>query len=147
MTQKVLLDSSVYIEALRTGRRELWAARQHPVWIAYFSVVVGSELLRGARERRAVRLVEKLWQDFTQADRLVAPHTRDWHDAGDVLRRIGVKYGYERIGQSRLVHDVLIALSARRSGIAVVTLNVADFQRIAEFRPVRVLLPEQLTAQ
>ena len=42
---------------------------------------------------------------------------------------------YEAIGRSRLTNDTLIATSATRRGITVLTLNAADFERIATVRP------------
>jgi predicted nucleic acid-binding protein len=47
------------------------------------------------------------------------------------------KYGDERIGQTRLTNDALIAASAARSGITVITANARDFARLAEFCPLR----------
>ena len=141
MMRKVLFDASVYVQAIRKSRLDLFAVRQLGIGALYFSAVVGSELLRGAKEKRINRLVESLWRDFKTIGRLVVPETSDWHDAGVVLGRVSEKYGYETIGQTRLVHDTLIALSARRLGISVVTLNLADFQRIAEFRSFSLLSP------
>ncbi len=144
MKRKLLFDSSVYIQAMRDSRHDLLSTRQLGVGTVYLSAVVGSELLRGARERGVVRLLEELWRDFKRMGRVVLPEVNDWHDAGIVLARMAMKYGYETLGQARLVHDVLIALSARRHGISVVTLNVADFERIAEFRRVSLLSASDL---
>ena len=44
------------------------------------------------------------------------------------------EYGYEQIGQGRLTNDALIAMSAARLGIRVITTNERDFRRLAEFR-------------
>jgi len=51
-----------------------------------------------------------------------------------VLARLGEKYDYEQIGQGRLTNDALIAMSARRLGIRVLTANERDYRRLAEFR-------------
>jgi predicted nucleic acid-binding protein len=48
---------------------------------------------------------------------------------------LAAKYGYENIGQGRLTNDALIATSAARLGITVITANARDFLRLAEFRP------------
>jgi len=48
---------------------------------------------------------------------------------------LAAKYDYEQIGQGRLTNDALIAMSAGRSGITVITTNARDFIRLAEFRP------------
>jgi predicted nucleic acid-binding protein len=49
--------------------------------------------------------------------------------------RLGAKYDYEKIGQGRLRNDALMAMSASRLGITVITANARDFKRLAEFRP------------
>jgi predicted nucleic acid-binding protein len=139
MNRKLLFDASVYIQAIREGRWELLNWRRYRKSVMHFSAVVGSELLRGIREGKEAQLIENLWQDFKKIRRLVLPNANDWHEAGLVLARIASKHGYETIGQAKLVHDALIALSARRIGITVVTLNLADFLRIAEFRRFSVL--------
>jgi predicted nucleic acid-binding protein len=52
-----------------------------------------------------------------------------------VLARLAVEYGYEQIGLGRLTNDALIAMSAGRMGIRVLTSNERDYRRLAEFRP------------
>jgi predicted nucleic acid-binding protein len=59
----------------------------------------------------------------------------DWTQAGKVLARLANTYDYEKIGQGRLTNDALIAMSATRLGITVITANARDFMRLAEFRP------------
>lgn len=49
------------------------------------------------------------------------------------LQKIGNKYGFEDKFLSRIVNDVLIALSARRAGAIVITQNRDNFLRIREF--------------
>jgi predicted nucleic acid-binding protein len=145
VTQKVLFDSSVYVQAWREKRTEVLISRAWKGSLIYLSAVVGSEILRGARDAAAKRDTRRLWRDYAKVARLVIPGAGDWHDAGVVLAKIAAKYGYEAVGQARLVYDTLIALSARRRGITVVTFNVKDFERIAEFRSFRLLsaLPEE----
>ena len=58
----------------------------------------------------------------------------DWVGAGRILAKIGAKYGFDHIGRSRLTNDTLIAVSAARLGIQVLTANAKDYARIAEFR-------------
>jgi predicted nucleic acid-binding protein len=65
---------------------------------------------------------------------VLVPNLSDWASAGKVLARLAAKYGYERIGRARLTNDALIAISAARTGITVLTANSRDFARIAEFR-------------
>ena len=68
---------------------------------------------------------------------MLVPNLSDWTQTGQILAKIGAKYGYERIGQGRLTNDALIAASAARCGTTVLTANARDFGRLAEFCPVR----------
>lgn len=135
--QPVLFDSSIYITALRTGVEAALALRRlaanSPVWL---SSVVLEELYAGVAPRGR-HVLERLERDFEKAGRMLVPNLSDWTQTGKVLARLAVKYDYEQIGQGRLTNDALIAMSAGRSGITVITANARDFDRLAEFRPFR----------
>ena len=132
--RSVLLDSSVYIHALRIGDPELVSRRRlgtdTPLWL---SSVVLEELLAGAKERE--RHVIEAWErDFERVRRILVPNLSDWHHTGIMLARLAAKYGYEKVGQGKLTNDALIANSAGRLGIQIFTFNGADFRRLSEFR-------------
>jgi predicted nucleic acid-binding protein len=131
----VLLDSSVYVTALRAADDAVLALRRlaadAPVWL---SAVVLEELYAGT-SRPDRRVVERLEYDFERAGRILVPSLSDWTEAGKVLARLATEYGYERIGQARLTNDALIAMSAARRGITVITVNEKDCARLARFRP------------
>jgi predicted nucleic acid-binding protein len=133
--QPVLFDSSIYITALRTGDEAALTlkrlAANSPVWL---SSVVLEELYVGVA-RRNRHVLERLERDFERAKRILVPNLNDWTQTGKVLARLAAKYDYEQIGQGRLTNDALIAMSAGRSGITVITANARDFTRLAEFRP------------
>jgi len=126
----VLFDSSVYISALRLGNSAL--KRSAPDTTLWLSAVVLEELYAGARDRDR-HIVQRLEHDFQKAKRVLVPNLRDWAEAGRVLARLAAKYGYEHIGRGRLTNDALIALSAGRAGITVITAKERDFSRLAEF--------------
>ncbi len=131
----VLLDSSVYITALRAGNDAVLTLRRFaPEALVWLSAVVLEELYAGVsmRDRRAV---ERLERDFDRARRILVPNLKDWTQAGKVLARLASKFGYERIGQARLTNDALIVMSAARQGITVITANERDFARLAQLRP------------
>jgi predicted nucleic acid-binding protein len=133
--QPALFDSSIYISALR-GRDDATVtlrrlATDAPLWL---SAVVLEELYAGTADRDR-RVVERLERDFDRAKRILVPNLSDWTHAGTVLARLAAKYHYEQIGQVRLTNDALIAISAGRQGIRVITANERDFRRLAEFRP------------
>ena len=133
--QPALLDSSIYISALRRGDEAAVALRRlaadAPLWL---SSVVLEELYAGVRDRDR-HVVERLERDFDGAKRILVPNLSDWTQAGRVLARLANKYHYEKVGQGRLTNDALIALSAGRLGITVITANQRDFRRLSEFRP------------
>jgi predicted nucleic acid-binding protein len=130
----VLFDTSIYIAALSPRGNpspifERWTG-ESPLWL---SAVVLEELYAGAVGTGA-RAVERLERDFERARRVLVPNLSDWACAGKVLSRLARKYGYEQIGRARLTNDALIAMSAARTGVTVLTANSRDFARIAEFR-------------
>ncbi len=132
--QPALFDTSIYISALRRGSDAAPAIRRvasdAPLWL---SSVVLEELYAGAGDRER-RVVERLERDFDRVKRILVPNLSDWVQAGRVLARSAEKYDYEKIGQGRLTDDALIAMSAGRLGIRVLTANERDYRRLAEFR-------------
>jgi predicted nucleic acid-binding protein len=137
----ILFDTSVYISALRQGDASLLSSRRaarkgeaqdRPLWL---SVVVLEELLVGARDRRMKKLLSHLERDFDRAGRLLVPIQSDWTAGGQILALIGEKYGYEEVGKARMTNDALIAMSAARQRITVLTINDDDYRKLTEFRP------------
>lgn len=131
--QPTLFDSSVYITALRRGDAaslELKRFSDGPLWL---SAVVLEELYAGATSP-ARQQVERLERNFGKAKRILVPNLDDWMQTGRVLARIAAKYHYEKIGRGRLTNDALIAMSAARMGMRVITTNERDFAKLAEFR-------------
>ena len=132
--QPALFDTSIYITALRRGDGAILALRRlatdAPLWL---SAVVLEELYAGTADLDR-QVVERLERDFDRAKRILVPNLSDWTQAGRVLARLAAKYHYEKIGQGRLTNDALIAVSAGRLGIRVITVNERDFRRLAEFR-------------
>jgi predicted nucleic acid-binding protein len=135
--QPLLFDSSIYMSALRMPDDAALNLRRiaggEPVWL---SSVVLEELFAGvtALHRRAV---ERLERDFQRIGRILIPNLSDWTQTGKVLSRLAEKYHYEQIGRGRLTNDALLAMSAGRQGITVITANARDFSKLAEFRPFR----------
>lgn len=132
--QPALFDTSVYVAALRKGEDGVLSIRRldsgSQVWL---SAVVLEELYAGADDSGHA-VVDRLERDFDRAKRVLVPNLSDWTQAGRVLSRLAAKYDYARIGHGRLTNDALIAMSAGRLGIRVITANERDFRRLAEFR-------------
>jgi len=137
----VLLDTSIYITALRAGDDAVVKLRRFtpgaPVWL---SSVVLEELYAGVKPRDS-RIVERLERDFDKAGRMLVPNLSDWALTGKLLARLAAEYGYEQIGQARLTNDALVAMSAARRGITVITANERDFGRLAQFHPFQWQMP------
>jgi predicted nucleic acid-binding protein len=98
------------------------------------SSVVLEELYAGVKPKDA-HVIERLERDFERAARILVPNLSDWAMAGKILARLAAKYDYESIGRARLTNDALLAMSAARRGITILTANRRDFARLAEFRP------------
>jgi len=137
----VLLDTSIYITALRAGDDAVLKLRRFtpgaPVWL---SSVVLEELYAGVKPRDS-RIVERLERDFDKAGRMLVPNLSDWTLTGKLLARLAAKYDYEQIGQARLTDDALVAMSAGRRGITIITANERDFGRLAQFHPFQWHVP------
>jgi predicted nucleic acid-binding protein len=131
--RSALFDTSIYVSALRRGDGGSAVDRfvsENDMWL---SAVVLEELYAGARERDR-HVVELIQRQFDKESRILLPELDDWIQAGRVLSRLAAKYDYEKIGRSRLTNDALMAVSAARAGITVITASVRDFRRLAEFR-------------
>jgi predicted nucleic acid-binding protein len=132
--QPVLFDASVYITALRKKDKGGVSLRRLaegvPVWL---SSVLLEELYAGVSARDS-HVVERLERDFDKVKRILVPNLGDWTQTGKVLARLAAKYDYEEIGKGRLTNDTLMAISAGRLGITVITANARDFSKLAEFR-------------
>jgi predicted nucleic acid-binding protein len=129
-----LFDSSIYITSLRSGDDGVLSIRRldsgSMLWL---SAVVLEELYAGTGAGGR-DVVERLERDFDRVQRILIPNVTDWTQTGLVVSRIAAKDGYEQIGLGRLTNDALIAMSAGRMGIRVITTNERDFQKLAEFR-------------
>ena len=121
-----ILDTSVYVDNLRSGRfkQEILDLK----FVIRCSAVVLAELSRGARSRPMRRFVDDLAKNL----RVIAPNEREWIQSGHLLNRIISSKRYD-INKTRELHfDVLIALTARRIGAYLITCNVDDFTAIRE---------------
>jgi predicted nucleic acid-binding protein len=131
--QSALFDTSIYVAALRRGDDGVLSVRRldsgSVVWL---SAVVLEELYAGASDH-SYHVVQRLERDFDRVKRILVPTLGDWTEAGRVLSRLAAKYNYEQIGQGRLTNDAMIATSAGRRGIRVLTTNERDFRKLAEF--------------
>jgi predicted nucleic acid-binding protein len=129
---KVLLDTNVYITALRSrAERERFRATFYPLLPAtVLSAVVVYELSVDAENTRTRELLDEFVAPMERAGRVVTPTFADWQSAAKIVSAIARKEGAWRTKLPLLLNDVLIALSGRRAGAEVVTYNGEDFRLI-----------------
>ncbi|MHB8846070.1 MAG: type II toxin-antitoxin system VapC family toxin [Nitrospirota bacterium] len=135
---KLILDTSIYIPFINDGIAHpiVDFPQGHPIF--FMSAVVMEELYAGASDAVTIRLLDRLFDTFAKLNRMATPDALDWRKAGRIIAQLGRKYGFEDVFLSRITHDVLIALSARRIGASVVTNNLKDFLRIQEYVDVKI---------
>jgi predicted nucleic acid-binding protein len=130
-----VFDTSLYIRILLDGR---FAERAAPALrrIAprlYLSSVVRAELTQGARGQTGRALVDRVARGLERVGRIVTPSDDDWLEAATVQSRLWDSTPSLR--SKHLLHDILIAASARKIGARLVTDNERDFARIARWLP------------
>jgi len=131
--QRLVFDTGLYIDWLNAGRREELLFRG--ACVRYLSAVVLLELRAGAFSARDRRILSELERTFARLGRVLAPPTAAYRPAGDVLRALQHRRGYQLASNPSITNDVLIALSARSIGATVVTQNARDYRAIRAIHP------------
>lgn len=134
MPQSVVFDASVYIRALRQGNSNILQKRRDENASFWLSAIVLEELYAGASDKKSVKTLTKFEIEFNKVNRLLVPNQTDWSAVGQILNKIGAKYGFDKIGKARLTNDMLLAMSIARNGFKLFTANAKDFKLIEEFR-------------
>ena len=141
MNESIVLDTSVYIKALRGDGPDILSRanivvndKSTPLWL---SAVVLEELFAGASDTRAIKALTQFENNFNKLNRILVPNQTDWSIAGQILNKIGKKYGFEKIGKARLTNDTVLAMSVARNGFTLLTANVKDFRLISEYREIK----------
>lgn len=114
----------------------------------YMSVVVLQELVAGANDAAAIKIFEHSRHEYRKLNRLLVPTEEDWWHAGLVLNSLQRGRRSKKTGKIpkisvaeryRIINDVLIARTAKRAGVTVVTDNVNDFLKIRNFCDVKII--------
>ena len=123
-----ILDSSVIVSDLRTGRYSLRIAELKG--IPRSSSVVLAELWRGATSPVDHKILRALERNHP----ILTPTEKNWLESGQLLAEIRADRGFEPAKLRELHFDVLIALTARSHGATLITSNRADFELIRAYR-------------
>lgn len=136
--RRLVFDTGIYIDWLNAGRHAELIFE--PRAVKHMSAVVLMELRAGAFSSRDRRALVELERTFGRVGRLLAPTPAVFVEAGDVLRSLQARHGYQLRSSPSIANDVLIALSARSIGAAVVTQNARDYRAIRAIKPFRLEL-------
>ena len=136
--QRLVVDTNVYIDYFKDGQHE--GVLMQPRTVKYLSCVVLMELLAGASSDQERRLLAGLVRDFSSSGRILTPTATIFAHAGDVLRRLRTERSFRLSSSNTIVNDVLVALSARSIGAAVVTRNERDYSAIQAVHPFKLLV-------
>lgn len=130
-----IIDSDVYIDHWERGAHSEELHEIRHAFIVRHSVVVLSELRRGAHSVTARRTVAALRRLATI---VWSPLADDWWRAGELVQKLGARHGWETSKKRDFQNDALIALTAARHGATVVTSNRSDFELLAGEMTVRI---------
>lgn len=105
------------------------------------SSVVALELFAGSRTPREQKALQNFLKPFEKAGRLITPDHASFREAGRVLATLG-RAGVGSVHRRLIVNDVLLAVTAGKSGAVLVTSNANDFSLIEKHTRFRWMLPE-----
>ena len=128
--EKVLLDTSIYISHLTRNLHSDLILHLIRSSVLHLHSIVFEELLAGTRSDQEIRELYRLKKPFSGAGRVVTPTDEDWETTGSFVNRLIREKSIPSRKAVSLTHDILIALSARREGIRVITENKKDFELI-----------------
>ena len=112
------------------------------------SAVVLQELVAGANDASRIKDLERLRQEYRKANKLLVPNEEDWWHVGLVLNALQRGRKSKKTGKiprisvgerHQIINDVLIARTAKRASVMVVTDNVNDFEKIRNFCDIKII--------
>jgi predicted nucleic acid-binding protein len=130
MSNVVLLDTSVLVDQLRTGRHQ--ERIESVTGLVRTSSVVLAELWRGATKPAERDFLHALEKNYP----VLVPTKQNWIESGELLNELHQVHGFLPQKLRDLHFDVLIALTARSHEARLITSNRTEFELIASVRPV-----------
>lgn len=132
MNDLVILDTSIFIDDLRTGRHQ--HRIQALTGLIRTSSVVLAELWRGATRRTERDFLSALERNHP----ILSPTEKNWLESGQILGKIRADRGLAPDKLRDLHFDVLIGLTARSNNALLITSNRADFEIISSYRKLQL---------
>jgi predicted nucleic acid-binding protein len=133
---RILFDTSVWVDHLRTGALDQIIPRLRGRFLLWMDAVSAAELLAGCRSRTERRAITKLLSPFQRAGRLARPEFSDFDKAAVALSRLREK-GRTLKNPGGALLDGLIAAICCRVGGLLVTTNTRDFEALSLHLPLR----------
>lgn len=113
----------------------------------YMSAVVIEEVTAGAADGSVLKELQAALKNYQKAGHLLVPTGEDWYEAGKVIYALQQGNKSKKTGDKpplppeircRMINDVLIARSAKREGVTVVTYNMRHFEQIQRYCSVKL---------
>jgi predicted nucleic acid-binding protein len=138
----LLLDACVYIDAV-AGRlpapaAELFAGRlvQHAsVALTELTFTLGALDPRDRRSREHARIVGNIVEKIAASPRFLVPDDEIWAMGGMLAGILARTQGYGREARRRALLDCLLFLLAGKSGLILLTANLAEFDLLSQIMP------------
>lgn len=135
---KLLLDTSVYIDALQ-GRLPDYTAIALRTGSLWHSSVTEAELaalagLLNPTHSDTANVIAQVAAsiEFRPEHRILTPDRETWREAGILTGLLARLQQYGKIEQRKALNDALIFLTATKNGCVVLTRNVADFDLLMQ---------------
>ncbi len=112
--------------------------------VTYISSIVHFELITACNDLRERRAYESSWRNFEKVGRLIVPKPEDWLKASQISFALAQERKQQAGGKApklsakikqEIAMDCLLAVSAAREDIIVLTLNLTDFDYIKRHCP------------
>ena len=128
VTNLVIIDTSVFVDHLRTGCHQERIASL--TGLIRTSAVVLAELWRGATKPAEKAFLKELERNHP----ILTPTEKNWLESGQILSKMRENRGFSPEKLRDLHFDVLIALTARSHGARLITSNRGDFELVRRYR-------------
>lgn len=142
---KITFDTNIFVSRPRVQLPENF----------YLHAVVLQELVAGAADDTELKAWSVVRSRYHKIGRLLVPTEEDWWQVGRILNALQRGLKSQSGGETprmmatekyRLTHDILIARTAKRAGVTIVTDNRKDFDKIQKFCNVRYVSGDEFFA-